>query len=599
MFKLGKGAIFMKKTKIVSTLGPASFTVDTIAKLIKAGANVFRFNFSHGSHPEHLKRYHMVLKAEKKTGMTVGIDCDTKGAEIRTTANQDGKKFTYHPGDTFRIGMDADGQKDSTKDLIQSTYDGLFNDVGIGDHVLFDDGVLDTICDGKDKSKQQLRVKVQNTATLGSRKTADIPDDVVNLPGVTPKDENDIRFACEHMNINFITASFLRKPEDVAKIRDILKDEHMEDVQIFPKLENQEGIDNLKPIMKLADGVMVPRGDMAVNIPYENVPMVQKRMIHYCNKLGKPVITATQMEASMAKNPRPSRAEVSDCADAVFDGTDATMLSGETANGDWPVHAVAAMARIDTKAEEHFAQYGYPRPQFNEGDVTESVGHTVTQMAEDLGVKTIVCLTSTGYTARMISKYHPDANILALTFSDRVRHGLTINWGVHPILADKPTGIAQMFDEASNKAVEAGLAEAGDLILIVGGSPVAQKGTTNLIKVQLIGSKLAQGQGIGDKAIIGKAFTAKTAAEAKQKAFKGGVLIAKDTNQNYLPAIKQASALIVENGGLTSYAAVIGISMGIPVIVNADGALKHISDGELITVDSRHGIVYHGASSNL
>ena len=588
----------MKKTKIVSTLGPTSFTVPIISKLIKAGANVFRFNFSHGSHPEHLKRFKMVKEAEKKTGMTVGIDCDTKGAEIRTTANKGGKNFQYHKGDKFIIAMDKDGKIPTTKDKVQVTYAGLFDDVHVGGHVLFDDGILDTIVEKKDDSKRELHVTAQNAATLGSRKTADAPGAIINLPGVTQKDENDIRFACENMNINFITASFLRKPQDVRDIRKILKDEHMEDVQIFPKLENQQGIDNLEKIMQLADGVMVPRGDMAVNIPYENVPLVQKHMIHVCNRLGKPVITATQMEASMAKNPRPSRAEVSDCADAVFDGTDATMLSGETANGDWPVHAVSAMARIDSKAETAFDKYGYPRPKFENGDVTEAIGHTVTQLAKDLGIKTIVCATSTGYTARMISKYHPNADILALTFNDRVRCGLTINWGVHPILVDKPSSASQLFDEASNKAVETGLAKEGDLILIVGGSPVAQKGTTNLVKVQLIGSKLAQGQGIGDKAVIGKAFVANSADEANQNATKGGVLVAKNTDKDYLPAIKKASALVVENGGLTSYAAVVGISMGIPVIVNADGATKHISNGDLITVDARRGIVYHGASSN-
>ena len=456
----------MKKTKICSTLGPASFTVKKIAALINAGANVFRFNFSHGSHPEHLKRYHMVLKAEKETGKNVGIDCDTKGAEIRTTANKDGKNFTYHPGDVFNIGMDADGKKETTKDLVQSTYDGLFDDVGVGDHVLFDDGILDTICEKKDNSKRQLTVKVQNTATLGSRKTADIPDDVVNLPGVTKKDENDIRFACENMNINYITASFLRKPKDVLKLRQILKDEHMEDVQILPKLENQEGIDNLPKIMKLADGVMVPRGDMAVNIPYENVPIVQKHMIHYCNKLGKPVITATQMEASMAKNPRPSRAEVSDCADAVFDGTDATMLSGETANGDWPVHAVAAMARIDTKAENHFAQYGYPRPKFEGGDTAEAVAHSATLEAADLGIKTIVCYAKNRHLPRMFSKYHPSADVLALAPTKRLRDGLTINWGIHPILAKQPTNDSDAKKEAMSKAVSSGLAKKGDKIIV-------------------------------------------------------------------------------------------------------------------------------------
>ncbi|GLB46898.1 pyruvate kinase [Philodulcilactobacillus myokoensis] len=586
----------MKKTKIVSTLGPASFDVDTISKLIDAGANIFRFNFSHGSHPEHLKRYHMVQEAEKRTGKTVGIDLDTKGAEIRTTENADGK-IQYHTGDKMVIAMDAVDK--TTKDKINVTYTGLYDDVHVGGHVLFDDGILDTVIDSKDDSKRELHVTAQNPAVLGSRKTADAPGVSINLPGITEKDSDDIEFGLENMNINFITASFARKPQDILDIRKLLDKHHMEDVQIFPKIENQEGIDNLESIMKVSDGLMVPRGDMAVNIPFENVPLVQNHMIHRCNELGKPVIVATQMLASMAANPRPSRAEVSDVANAVWDGTDATMLSGESANGAYPVKAVQAMSKIDVKAENAFDEYGNFVPKFNNGDVTEAIGNTVSDMAKKLGIHTIVTVTGSGYTARMLSKYHPDANILAITFDDRTRRGLTINWGVHPIVADKPSNANEMFDLASKKALETGLAKEGDLILTVGGSPVGEKGTTNLIRVQLIGSKLTQGQGIGDKAIIGKAFVAKSADEANKKATDGGVLVAKNTNKDYMPAIKKASALVVETGGLTSYAAVAGISMGLPVVVSASHATEKISDGDMITVDSRRGIVYQGATKSL
>lgn len=401
------------------------------------------------------------------------------------------------------------------------------------------------------------------------------------------------------MHINFIAASFVRKPEDVLDIRKLLEDEHKEDVQIFPKIESQEGIDNFEEIMKVSDGLMIARGDMAVEIPAENVPIVQKHLIHRCNEMGKPVITATQMLDSMIENPRPTRAEASDVEYAVLSGTDATMLSGESANGDYPAEAVATMAKLDVKAENHYGEYGDARPAFNNGDVTEAFGKQVAEMVKDLDIKTIVTTTSTGYSARMISKYHPNADILALTFDDRVRRGLMVNWGVQPIVVDKPENSDGMFDFAAKKAVETGLAKEGDLILVVAGLPVGEKGTTNVMSVKLIGSELAQGQGVGDKTVIGKAFLASNAADANSKAVDGGVLVAKNTNKDFLPAIKKASAIIVEDGGMTSHAAVLGISLGIPVIVSAKGATENISDGQTITVDARRGIVYAGAANSL
>ena len=301
----------------------------------------------------------------------------------------------------------------------------------------------------------------------------------------------------------------------------------------------------------------------------------------------------------MIENPRPTRAEASDVEYAVLSGTDATMLSGESANGDYPAEAVATMAKLDVKAENHYDEYGDARPAFNNGDVTEAFGKQVAEMVKDLDIKTIVTTTSTGYSARMISKYHPNADILALTFDDRVRRGLMVNWGVQPIVVDKPENSDGMFDFAAKKAVETGLAKEGDLILVVAGLPVGEKGTTNVMSVKLIGSELAQGQGVGDKTVIGKAFLASNAADANSKAVDGGVLVAKNTNKDFLPAIKKASAIIVEDGGMTSHAAVLGISLGIPVIVSAKGATENISDGQTITVDARRGIVYAGAANSL
>lgn len=472
----------MKKTKIVSTLGPASTDVDTIVKLINAGANIFRFNFSHGDHPEHLGRMNNVKKAQEITGKHVGLMLDTKGAEIRTTVEKDGK-IEFNAGDKVRISMDD--SIEGTHEKIAVTYPGLYDDVHVGGHVLFDDGLIDMIIDEKDEANHELVCTVQNHGLLGSRKGVNAPGVSINLPGITEKDSSDIRFGLEQ-GINYIAASFVRKPEDIEDIRALLKEKNMEDVQIFPKIESQEGIDNFEAIMAVADGLMVPRGDMGVEIPAENVPLVQKKMIRRCNEMGKPVITATQMLDSMEENPRPTRAEVSDVANAVFDGTDATMLSGESANGDWPVEAVSTMARIDVKAENNLDLFGTETFNFDKSDVTETIGSAVAQAAKDLDIKVIVAATSSGYTARMISKYRPNADILALTFDERTERGLMVNWGVQPYVVDKPADTDEMFALAAKKAVELSFAKSGDKIIVVAGVPMGTPGATNLMRVETI-----------------------------------------------------------------------------------------------------------------
>ena len=586
----------MKKTKIVSTLGPASTDTDTIVKLIEAGANIFRFNFSHGDHEEHLDRLNKVHEAEKITGKTVGIMLDTKGAEIRTTVQANGKS-EYKIGDKVRITMDD--SLDTTHDKIAVTYKNLYDDVHVGGHVLFDDGLLDMKIDEKDEANRELVTTVQNAGVLGSRKGVNAPGVSINLPGITEKDSSDIRFGLDH-EINYIAASFVRKPQDVLDIRELLEEKHLEHVQLFPTIESQEGIDNADEILKVCDGLMVARGDMGVEIPAENVPLVQKSLIKKCNALGMPVITATQMLDSMQENPRPTRAEASDVANAVFDGTDATMLSGESANGLYPVESVAMMAKIDEKAENTLAENGTLQlNRFDKTSVTETIGIAIARAAKNLNIKTIVAATESGYTAKMISKYRPNADILAITFDERTQRGLMVNWGVQPIVAEKPETTDDMFDLAASKAVELGFAKEGDLILITAGVPVGERGTTNIMKIQLIGSKLADGQGVGDETVIGKAVIATSAQEAIDKAVEGGVLVTKTTDKDYLPAIEKSSALVVENGGLTSHAAVVGISMGIPVIVGVKDATSVIADGQLITVDSRRGLVYRGASNAL
>lgn len=473
----------MKKTKIVSTLGPSSSDVETIVKLIQAGANVFRFNFSHGDHEEHLGRMNAVHEAEKITGKTVGILLDTKGAEIRTTKQVDGK-IEFQTGDVLRISMDEN--LEGTKEKIAVTYAGLFDDVQVGGQVLFDDGLLGTTVLEKDVANRELLVRVDNDGILGSRKGVNAPGVSINLPGITEKDADDIRFGLDH-GINYIAASFVRKPEDVLEIRELLKEKNMEHVQIVPKIESQEGIDNLDAIIAVSDGLMVPRGDMGVEIPAENVPLVQKEMIRKMNLAGLPVITATQMLDSMEENPRPTRAEASDVANAVFDGTDATMLSGESANGEYPVEAVATMAAIDEKAESSLPYYGRHQDlHFDETDSTEAVASAVSRIAHSVNAKAIVVSTNSGYTARMVSKYRPEVNILAVTYSERVQRGLTLNYGVLPVVYEAPATIDEMIALAKTAVKEQGLANSGDTIVIAAGVPMSQSGTTNMITVQTV-----------------------------------------------------------------------------------------------------------------
>ncbi|MFN6687462.1 pyruvate kinase [Enterococcus gallinarum] len=592
----------MKKTKIVSTLGPASNSVEIISELIEAGANVFRFNFSHGDHEEQLGRMTMVREAVKKTGKDVGILLDTKGAEIRTTV-QDTTEADYgragyiqfNVGDQTRISMDPEHK--GTKEKIAVTYPGLFDDVYVGGHILFDDGLIDMEIIEKDEAARELVVVVKNAGMLGSRKGVNAPGVSISLPGITEKDADDIRFGLDN-DIDFIAASFVRKAQDVLEIREILEEKNMTHVQIFSKIESQEGIDNIDEIIKVSDGIMVARGDMGVEIPAEEVPMVQKRIIKKCNAVGKSVITATQMLESMQQNPRPTRAEASDVANAVFDGTDATMLSGESANGDYPVQAVATMARIDIEAENALAEMStFQINQFDKTDVTETIGLSVARAAKNLGVKTIVAATESGYTAKMISKYRPDADILAVTFDERTKRGLMLNWGVYPTVAEKPSTTDEMFELAAKQAVDLGFAKEGDLILITAGVPVGERGTTNVMKIQMIGSKLLEAQGIGEKSIISNAVVANSAEEAIAKAKDGMILVVPTTDKEYMPAIEKAAALVVEDGGLTSHAAVVGIAKDLPVIVGAKDATTTIKDGELITVDSRRGIVYRGETT--
>ncbi|BDQ62725.1 pyruvate kinase [Enterococcus faecalis] len=583
----------MKKTKIVCTIGPASESVDMLVNLINAGMNVCRLNFSHGDYEEHGARIKNIREAVKITGKRVAILLDTKGPEIRTNDMENGA-ITMKIGDSVRISMT---EVLGTNEKFSITYPELINDVNVGSHILLDDGLIDLEVTDIDRDANEIVTVVKNEGVLKNQKGVNVPGVSVNLPGITEKDANDIRFGIGQ-GIDFIAASFVRRASDVLEITKILEEENATHIQIIPKIENQEGIDNIDEILKVSDGLMVARGDMGVEIPTEDVPVVQKALIKKCNALGKPVITATQMLDSMQRNPRPTRAEANDVANAIYDGTDAVMLSGETAAGDYPLEAVQTMARIAVRTEETLVnQDSFALKLYSKTDMTEAIGQSVGHTARNLGIQTIVAATESGHTARMISKYRPKAHIVAITFSEQKARSLSLSWGVYATVADKPSSTDEMFNLASKVSQEEGYASEGDLIIITAGVPVGEKGTTNLMKIQMIGSKLVQGQGVGEEAIIAKAVVAGTAEEAVAKATEGAILVTKTTDKEYMPAIEKASALVVEEGGLTSHAAVVAIAQNIPVIVGAADATSLINNDEVITVDPRRGIVYRGATT--
>ncbi|WHK29112.1 pyruvate kinase [Enterococcus faecalis] len=583
----------MKKTKIVCTIGPASESVDMLVNLINAGMNVCRLNFSHGDYEEHGARIKNIREAVKITGKRVAILLDTKGPEIRTNDMENGA-ITMKIGDSVRISMT---EVLGTNEKFSITYPELINDVNVGSHILLDDGLIDLEVTDIDRDANEIVTVVKNEGVLKNKKGVNVPGVSVNLPGITEKDANDIRFGIGQ-GIDFIAASFVRRASDVLEITKILEEENATHIQIIPKIENQEGIDNIDEILKVSDGLMVARGDMGVEIPTEDVPVVQKALIKKCNALGKPVITATQMLDSMQRNPRPTRAEANDVANAIYDGTDAVMLSGETAAGDYPLEAVQTMARIAVRTEETLVnQDSFALKLYSKTDMTEAIGQSVGHTARNLGIQTIVAATESGHTARMISKYRPKAHIVAITFSEQKARSLSLSRGVYATVADKPSSTDEMFNLASKVSQEEGYASEGDLIIITAGVPVGEKGTTNLMKIQMIGSKLVQGQGVGEEAIIAKAVVAGTAEEAVAKATEGAILVTKTTDKEYMPAIEKASALVVEEGGLTSHAAVVAIAQNIPVIVGAADATSLINNDEVITVDPRRGIVYRGATT--
>lgn len=586
----------MRKTKIVCTIGPASESVEKLTQLMEAGMNVARLNFSHGDFEEHGARIKNIREAAEITGNNIAILLDTKGPEIRTNNMKDGAIELVAGNDIIVSMTEVEG----TTEKFSVTYEGLIDDVDPGSKILLDDGLIGLEVTKIDKSAGEIHTKILNSGTLKNKKGVNVPGVAVKLPGMTEKDANDIRFGIEQ-GIDFIAASFVRRASDVLEIKQLLEDNNASHIHIIPKIENQEGVDNIDEILEVSDGLMVARGDLGVEIPAEEVPLVQKLLIKKCNTLGKPVITATQMLDSMQRNPRPTRAEASDVANAIFDGTDAIMLSGETAAGSYPVEAVQTMNNIASRAEEalNYKEILSKRSKDSEHSITDSIGQSVAHTALNLEVKAVITPTGSGHTARMISKYRPEAPIVAVTYDASIQRQLALVWGVYPRLSQKSESTDEMLDVAVQEGVNSSIVTHGDLVVITAGLPVGEAGTTNIMKIHVIGDVLAKGQGIGRKTAFGKAVIATSAKEALDKVNFGSILVTNATDRDMVPALEKCSAVIVEEGGLTSHAAVVGLNIGIPVIVGVENATSILKDGLDITVDSRSGYVYSGHASVL
>ena len=578
-----------KKTKIVCTLGPASDSEEVLTQLVENGLNVCRFNFSHGSHEEQKVRMDTAKKVREKLGLPVALLLDTKGPEIRT-GNFADPEVLLEQGQQFTITMD---EVLGTKEKCTVSYKELVNDVKVGDTILIDDGLVGLKV--TEIKGQDIICVVENSGIVKNHKGVNLPGVKINLPALTEKDISDIEFGIEQ-GIDFIAASFVRKASDVLAIREILENNNATHIQIISKIENQEGVENLDEILQVSDGLMVARGDLGVEVPTEEMPIIQKNMIKKCNELGKPVITATQMLDSMIRNPRPTRAEVTDVANAIYDGTDAIMLSGETAAGKYPVEAVKVMASIAKRIEETLNYEELLRNNNLKGStVTDAISYATCTTAIELNASAIVTSTSSGYTAGMVSKFRPKTPIIAATDSDVTRRQLSLSWGVYTIKSPKATNTDEVIEYSIEVSKEAGYVKEGELVVITAGVPVGQSGTTNLIKVHVISETIAKGMGVGRTSVEGRVKMVKN-GEICADFNEGDILVTTMTDADMNQYIEKAAAIITEDGGMTSHAAIVGINLGKPVVMSAVDIMNKVTDGEIVTVDAPSGVVYRGSS---
>lgn len=586
----------MRNTKIVCTVGPASEHPDMLEKLIEAGMNVARLNFSHGDHEEHRARIENIRKTADKLDKTVAILLDTKGPEIRTHT-MEGGAVELEKNQKIIVSME---EVVGNNEKFSISYKGLIDDVDTEDRILLDDGLVELKIEDIQHDKGEIHCRVLNDGVLKNKKGVNVPGVSVKLPGITDKDREDIIFGIGE-NIDFIAASFIRTNSDVLEIRELLEEKDAESIKIIPKIENQEGIDNIDGILEVSDGLMVARGDMGVEIPPESVPMVQKELIKKCNLLGKPVITATQMLDSMQNNPRCTRAEASDVANAIYDGTDAVMLSGETAAGDYPLESVQTMASIATSAEEaqDYKKLLSERTKSLHTNMVTAIGVSVAHTALNLNCKAIVAATESGHTARMISKYRPHSDIVAVTPHDQVARQLQLVWGVHPVLKEGKRDTDALLNTSVSSALEHGFATYGDLLIITAGVPAGEAGTTNLMKLHIVGDVLIRAQGIGRRSAVAEAVVLNSASEIKERDIEDKIVVVQSVEAEMTEYLEKAAGIVTVEGGLTSHGAIVGLNLDLPTIVGASDALDILEDGKMITLDSEQNCIFSGHANVL
>ena len=578
----------MIKTKIICTLGPAVDDPAVMEKLILNGIDVARMNFSHGSHEEHLARLLQFRSLCGIHGISLPVLLDTKGPEIRLgdidgkVEIKEGQAYIFTTGDVV-----GDAKKASV------SYKELAHEVYPGDKILIDDGLV--IFEVERVSGEDIHCVALNDGVFSSKKSINVPGKSLNLPALTKRDKSDLLFAIEN-EYDFIAVSFVRKREDVAEILHFLEENGGKDIKVISKIESSEGIANLDEIIRVSDGIMIARGDLGVEIPVEEIPAVQKDMIKRCYSAEKPVITATQMLDSMIRNPRPTRAEVTDVANAIYDGTSAIMLSGETASGRYPIEALQTMKRIAETTEKSIKYWkrlsAHDLDRSNRG-IASAISHATCTTAMDLNAACIVAVTKSGSTARQVSGFRPACPIIATTTDKKASVQLRLNWGVLPVLVDVVGSTDDLFNVAVDAARKSGLASDGDLIVITSGVPVGVSGTTNMIKVQMIGNVLCRGKGIGTKSETGSVcvITGKSGANEYESFARGHIIVTEEITDDILPTIRQARAVVLDGEDKEGKAETLAKALEIPIIVEAFGAMDLLKSGTVINVDAEHGIV--------
>ncbi len=576
----------MKRAKIVATLGPSSSSPEMIRQLIRAGVDVFRLNFSHGTHGDHATRIQNIRAIADEEQRVIGILQDIQGPKIRIGSVKGGEVI-LKPGTSFFL-QSAPREADETGASV--SYDNLEKDVPVGAIILMDDGLLELKVTRP--TPEGLHCEVVVGGPLRPNKGVNFPSIKMDVEVLTDKDREDLLFGIQH-KVDYVAVSFVQEAADMLKVRDFLAHRGSR-AHVYAKIERRDAVEAIADIAAVSDGIMVARGDLGVETTPEEVPLAQKLIIAHCNAVGKPVITATQMLDSMIHNPRPTRAEASDVANAIFDGSDAVMLSNETAAGQYPLEAVQTMVRLVLKAEASIMSK--PRDNRNLADnapVGDAISLATAQLADKLRAATIICATATGLSARLVSRHRPRCPIYALTMEHETCRQMTMVWGVVPRVMPRASSDEELIAAAMTDAQREGFVGDGDIVVVTAGSPVGVPGNTNFIKVEVANTILGRGQGLGKRSICGVARLVHSAAEAEAKIQPGDILVAPETTKDFVPAMRRAAGVVVEAGGLTSHAAIVCLQLGIPLLLEFSN-WADLPDGELVTLDPARGIVYNG-----